>query len=83
VKSGYRTSVGRGTGAAAVTPAALTCNGAAADAIGKYYAESHPASIGSIGQRSFGTNQRGTIFRDATGATFTAAAVASATTAVQ
>jgi prepilin-type N-terminal cleavage/methylation domain-containing protein len=83
VKSGYRTSVGSGTGATTVTPAALTCNGAAADAVDRYYAESHPASIGSTGQRSFGANHRGTVFQDATGATFTAATVESATTPVQ
>src|SRR6185295_19063278 len=63
VKSGYFTSVGRGTGAVTVTPAASTCNGAAADAVDKYYAQSHPVSIPTTGRRSFGTNQKGTIFQ--------------------
>jgi len=83
MKSGYRTSVGRGATAIIVTPAASTCNGSAADAVDEYYAESHPASVGSTGQRSFGVNQKGTIFQDSTGATFTAATVESATTTVQ
>jgi|SRR5262245_12919109 len=83
VKSGYRTTVGLATAAATVTPAASTCNGSAADAVDRYYAESHPAAIGSTGQRSFGTNQKGTIFQDPTGAAFTAAAVDTATSPVQ
>lgn len=82
-KNGYIASMGLGTGAAPVTPAAATCNGSSADAVDKYYAETHPASLGSTGQRSFGTNHKGTIFQDATGATFTAATVESATTPVQ
>ena len=83
VKSGYVSSVGRGVGAITVTPAASTCNGAAADAVDRFYAESHPASIGSTGHRSFGTNQKGSIFQDASGATFTAATVDTASTPLQ
>ena len=83
LKSGYVTNVGLGTGAVTITPAAETCNGANDDAVDRYYAETHPAAHGSTGQRSFGTNQKGTIFQDAAGATFTATAVESATTPVQ
>ena len=82
-KSGYYVNVGQGTGAATVTVAANTCNASAADAVDKYFAESHPAAVGSTGQRSFGTNQRGAIFQDISGTTFTAALVEAATTPVQ
>ena len=83
LKSGYNVSVGPGTGAATVTLAANTCNASAADAVDRYFAESHPAAVGSTGQRSFGTNHRGAIFQDSTGTTFTAALVEAATTPVQ
>jgi hypothetical protein len=38
---------------------------------------------GSTGQRSFGTDQRSTIFQNAVGTAFTAATVNTATTPVQ
>jgi hypothetical protein len=40
-------------------------------------------TVGSTGQRAFGTDQRSTIFQSSTGTTYTAATVASATTPVQ
>ena len=83
LKSGYYVNIGQGTGAATVTLAASTCNTSASDAVDKYFAESHPITVGSTGQRSFGTNQRGAIFQDMTGTTFTAALVEAATTPVQ
>jgi type IV pilus assembly protein PilA len=83
LKSGYNVSVGQGTGAATVTLAADTCNTSAADAVDRYFAEAHPVAVGSTGQRSFGTNQRGAIFQDISGTTFTAALVEAATTPVQ
>jgi type IV pilus assembly protein PilA len=82
-KSGYIVNAGPGLLATVVVLAANTCNVAAADAIASYFAEAHPSSIGSTGQRSFGTDQRATIFQDNTGATFTAATVLAATTPVQ
>jgi len=82
-KSGYIVNLGAGTVGTVVLTAASTCNIAAADAIASYFAEAHPATIGSTGQRSFGTDQRGTIFQDNTGATFTNATVAAATSPVQ
>jgi hypothetical protein len=51
-----------------VTPAAQTCNGSAADALSSYFAEAHPVTVGSTGQRSFGTDSRGTIYFLNTGA---------------
>jgi type IV pilus assembly protein PilA len=83
VKSGYVVNVGPGTVADVVTPAASTCNVSAAAAVASYFAEAHPVTLGSTGQRSFGTDQRSTIFQDNAGATFTAATVAAAVTPVQ
>ncbi len=83
VKSGYVVNVGPGTDATVVAAAATTCNASGANAIATYFAEEHPQAIGSTGQRSFGTDQRGTIFQDATGAAFTAASTAAATSPVQ
>jgi prepilin-type N-terminal cleavage/methylation domain-containing protein len=80
VKSGYGINVSPG---ALVTPATPTCNGSAAPGVPTYWAEAHPVQIGVTGQRSFGTDQRSTIFQDGTGATFTLAAVTAATTPVQ
>ena len=65
--------------ATVVVAAAATCNAPAAAAIASYFAEAHPSSVGSTGQRSFGTDQRATIFQDNTGTTFTAALVNAAT----
>jgi len=82
LKSGYRVNVGPGGVATVVTTKLSVCSAVAADAIASYYAEAHPESIGSTGQRSFGTDQRGTIFQDNTGTTFTQALVAAATAPV-
>ena len=82
-KSGYVVNLGPGAVTTVVTPAASTCNASTAAAIASYFGEAHPVSIGSTGQRSFGTDQRSTIFQDNTGATFTEATVAAATSAVQ
>ncbi|MEN3340330.1 MAG: hypothetical protein V7647_4006 [Acidobacteriota bacterium] len=83
VKSGYIVNTGAGLLATVVVLAANTCNVSAADAIASYFAEAHPSSIGSTGQRSFGTDQRATIFQNNTGATYTNATVNAATTPVQ
>ena len=45
-----------------VTLAAATCNGSAANAVSAYFAEAHPVTVGSTGQRSFATDSRGTIY---------------------
>ena len=76
-KSGYNVTVGAGTvGAPPSTLAANTCNAAANDAIPTYYAAAAPNAFGSTGTRSFGTDQRATIYQDLTGTVFTAATVA-------
>jgi type IV pilus assembly protein PilA len=71
-KSGYIVNLAPDTGAVTVTVAAATCNVAGADAISGYFAEAHPVTIGSTGQRSFGTDTRGTIYFLNTGATIAA-----------
>jgi type IV pilus assembly protein PilA len=77
-KSGYVVNVGPGAVLVPATVSASTCNAAAASAIPTYFAEAHPSTIGSSGQRSFGTDHRGTIFQNNAGATYTAATVTSA-----
>jgi prepilin-type N-terminal cleavage/methylation domain-containing protein len=68
VKSGYTVTLASETGAATVTLAAATCNGAAANAVASYHATTVPVNVGSTGQRSFATDSRGTIYFDNTGA---------------
>ncbi len=72
IKSGYEVNVTADTSAATITAASKTCNGAAAAAVSSYFAEAHPVSIGSTGQRSFGTDTRGTIYFKNDGATIVA-----------
>jgi prepilin-type N-terminal cleavage/methylation domain-containing protein len=74
VKSGYEHNVGAGDGADVVLAAAQTCN-TNADSQSTYFVEAHPTEVGSTGQRSFGSNNTGTIYQDATGTTFTAATI--------
>jgi type IV pilus assembly protein PilA len=85
VKSGYFVNLGPGTVTTEVTAAANTCNVSANAAVASYFAEAHAVTVGSTGQRAFGTDQRSTIFQDnlAQGAAFTNATVAAATNAVQ
>jgi prepilin-type N-terminal cleavage/methylation domain-containing protein len=74
-KSGYTVNIGAG---AVVMPTQVACNSATA-AVPSYFGEAHPNQVGSTGQRSFGTDQRSTIFQDTTGATWTAASISAAT----
>jgi type IV pilus assembly protein PilA len=71
-KSGYIVNLAKDTGASDITTGSKTCNASAANAVSSYFAESHPVTIGSTGQRSFGTDTRGTIYFDNTGATMAA-----------
>jgi prepilin-type N-terminal cleavage/methylation domain-containing protein len=68
VKSGYNVAVGQGTGTQVVLAAANTCNGAATDALATYYVHAEPVTVGSTGQRSFASDNRGTIYQLGTGA---------------
>jgi type IV pilus assembly protein PilA len=86
VKSGFIVNLAVGGTATVVTVAANTCNVSSVDAMASYFAEDHPVTAGSTGGRAFGTDQRGTIFQDATGSgatPFTAASVAASTKPVQ
>ncbi len=80
LKSGYFVNVGAGTDNAVVTAAAATCNAATNPALATYFAEAHPQTVGTTGQRSFGTDNRSTIFFNMDGTqVFTAASVSAAT----
>jgi type IV pilus assembly protein PilA len=83
VKSGYLVSLGPGADTTTVVAAGASCNQAVAAAIPSYFAESHPSTVGSTGQRAFGTDQRGTIFQSLAGTTFTLTLTTAATTPVQ
>ncbi len=67
-KSGYDVGLQAAAVATDVTLAAATCNASAANAVSGYYALAVPQQLGSTGQRSFGTDERGTVFQDTTGA---------------
>ena len=72
-KSGYNVLVGAGTvGAPPSTPKGNTCNLAGNDAIPTYFASAAPNAFGSTGTRSFGTDQRATIYQDTLGAAWDA-----------
>jgi prepilin-type N-terminal cleavage/methylation domain-containing protein len=68
LKSGYNVAVGQGTSVIVVQVAANTCNGAATDALATFYVHSEPVTVGSTGQRSFASDQTGTIYQLTTGA---------------
>jgi prepilin-type N-terminal cleavage/methylation domain-containing protein len=82
-KSGYTVNVGPGAVLLPATASASTCNGSAANAVPTYFVEAHPVMLGTTGQRSFGSDQRATIFADSTGTTFTAASVSASTNSLQ
>ena len=68
LKSGYRVTLADGLGAIDVLIAVNTCNAAAANSRSTYYAHAEPIQVGSTGQRSFASDQRGTIYQLPTGA---------------
>jgi type IV pilus assembly protein PilA len=68
VKAGYFVNLTADAGAMPVATAAGTCNSAANAPVSSYFAESHPMTPGSTGQRSFATDARGTIYYLSTGA---------------
>jgi prepilin-type N-terminal cleavage/methylation domain-containing protein len=75
-KSGYLVNVGIGAVNTPVTPVGSTCN--ATLATPSYFAEAHPTTVGSTGSRSFGTDERATIFQSVLGTTATQALVTAA-----
>jgi type IV pilus assembly protein PilA len=71
-KSGYLVTLAKDTGAGTITVASKTCNSSTNDAVSAYFAEAHPVTVGSTGQRAFGTDTRGTIYFNNTGTTVAA-----------
>jgi prepilin-type N-terminal cleavage/methylation domain-containing protein len=67
-KSGYLVAMGTPTVTTVVTVAANTCNTAAADALAGFYIHTEPLFVGGTGQRSFATDNRGTIYERTDGA---------------
>ncbi|MDA1183057.1 MAG: type II secretion system protein [Acidobacteria bacterium] len=65
-KSGYVMAVAAGTNTAVMTSSAETCNGGA-ETVASFHAHTEPSSVGSTGQRSFATNESGTIYQLVTG----------------
>jgi hypothetical protein len=51
-----------------VLAAANTCNAAGANALAGYYVHTEPITVGSTGQRSFASDNTGTIYQLGTGA---------------
>ena len=70
-KSGYIANIGPDTGAVTIMAAALTCNSSSMAAVSAHFAEMHPISIGSTGDRSFAIMTSGAIFFRSDGVTIT------------
>ena len=67
-KSGYVVNVAGDTGAVQILAAGAACNNNTQPALSAYFAEDHPATAGSTGQRAFATDTRGTLFYTTTAA---------------
>jgi prepilin-type N-terminal cleavage/methylation domain-containing protein len=68
-KSGYVASIGPDVGAVAITAAASTCNSSSMAAVSAHFAELHPISVGSTGERSFAIMTSGALFFRSDGVT--------------
>jgi prepilin-type N-terminal cleavage/methylation domain-containing protein len=68
VKSGYNIALAAPTAVQVVLIAANTCNTAGADALAGYYVHTEPITVGSTGQRSFASDNTGTIYQLGSGA---------------
>ena len=68
-KSGYLVNLQKDT--SAVDISTTTCNGSTQPTVSAYFAEAHPVTIGSTGQRAFATDTRGTIYFTNPGVTIT------------
>jgi len=79
VKSGYVLNVGAGTVASVVATAATVCNTPSADVISTYFSVVAVSIKKTTSQRSFGMDQRGTIYQELSGTTLTNVFPASAT----
>ena len=68
VKSGYNVAVADGLAAIDVVIAANTCNASGANSRSAFYVHAEPITVGQTGQRSFASNNTGSIYQLATGA---------------
>jgi type IV pilus assembly protein PilA len=68
LKSGYTVTLADGLGAIDVLVAGNTCNAAGANSRSSFYVHAEPIQVGSTGQRSFASNNAGTIYQLASGA---------------
>jgi len=71
LKSGYVANVGPDVGAVPITAAAATCNSSTMAAVSSHFAELHPISVRSTGERSFAIATGGAIFFRPDGVTIT------------
>jgi prepilin-type N-terminal cleavage/methylation domain-containing protein len=71
-KSGYVANVGPDVGAVPITAPANTCNSSSMAAVSAHFAELHPISIGSTGERSFAIMTSGSLYFRSDGVTITA-----------
>ena len=67
IQSGYTITLAEGTDTTVVLAAAQTCNAAATASQASFYVHAEPVAVGKTGQRSFASNQRGTIYQLASG----------------
>ena len=70
-KSGYIANVAPDLGAMPMTLPAATCNSSSMAAVSAHFAELHPISVGTTGERSFAISTEGSIFFRADGVTVT------------
>ena len=68
-KTGYTIVVTDGLNASDVLLAADTCNGSAANSRTAFFVHTEPIQVGATGQRSFASNNSGTVYQLMTGAT--------------
>jgi len=67
-KSGYTVTVEDGPGAVMVLADADTCNAGGSDSSSGYFVHAEPVQVGSTGQRAFASNNTGTLYQKADGA---------------
>ena len=66
-KSGYTVTLAAEAASVQIEPAAATCNASLSAPMSSYWAGAVPNTVGSTGQRSFGTSTAGTLYQDVTG----------------
>jgi type IV pilus assembly protein PilA len=80
-KSGYGVTVEDGDAAVDIASSTQTCNETLARST--YFAHAEPMTLDRTGRRSFGTDQRGTVFVNADGTEFDAASLTASTSPLQ